>query len=51
MAAVLNEEFDGTASHAYQVLSLGDARLLASCIVSEQAARGMPALRAAVRAA
>ncbi|QDC08399.1 hypothetical protein FHY55_03685 [Oceanicola sp. D3] len=42
MAAILSEEFNGTASSAYQVLSLDDARLLASCIVAEQAARGVP---------
>ncbi|WP_175570508.1 Hint domain-containing protein [Vannielia litorea] len=43
MAAVLSEEFNGTASSAYQVLSLDDARLLASCMVAEQAARDVPA--------
>ena len=43
MAALLSEEFNGTESCAYQVLSLDDARLLASCIVAEQAARGVPA--------
>ncbi|MBY6050033.1 Hint domain-containing protein [Vannielia litorea] len=46
MAALLSEEFNGTASSAYQVLSLDDARLLASCMVAEQAARGVPAAAA-----
>ncbi|MCO6383623.1 MAG: Hint domain-containing protein [Vannielia sp.] len=47
MAAVLSEEFNGTDGGAYQVLSLDDARLLASCIVAEQSARGVPAAAAA----
>ncbi len=46
MAALLSEEFNGTASSAYQVLSLDDARLLASCMVAEQTARGVPAAAA-----
>ena len=46
MAALLTEEFNGTASSAYQVLSLDDARMLASCMAAEQAARGIPAAAA-----